>query len=112
MYIARRPFKNGGTVVPAGSVVEPAGIRRFRNLLYLGKIIEIHEDDYDNWREALEDRFGIKVPEEKKKRAAKKPAVVKDEPVEPQPVEKPVEEPAEEAVEEVKPPVVKAKVTE
>ena len=48
MYITIRAIRNYGDMVPAGLIVEPAQIRRFKDKVRDGKIVEI--TDYNKQR--------------------------------------------------------------
>ena len=45
MYITIRAFRNYGEMVPAGVIVEPAQIRRFKDKVRDGKIVEITDNN-------------------------------------------------------------------
>lgn len=81
MFIVRRAFRNNGTMLLPGSVVEPGSIKRFKSRLRDNRIIEVEEQDLDKWRDFFMKRYGV--------------AIADIEPPVESPVESPVEPPAE-----------------
>ena len=49
MYITIRAFRNYGEMVPAGVSVEPAQIRRFKDKVRDGKIVEITDNNKNKY---------------------------------------------------------------
>lgn len=59
MYVVRRPFRDATGMKPAGSIVEPAGVKRFERRLSDGHIVEVTEHNFDKYAEFFKQRFGI-----------------------------------------------------
>ena len=51
MYITIRAFRNYGEMVPAGVIVEPAQIRRFKDKVRDGKIVEITDNNKQKYND-------------------------------------------------------------
>ena len=49
-------------MIPAGSIVEPAGIKRFRHRLLEGHIVEVNEHNFDKYADFFKQRYGIDLP--------------------------------------------------
>lgn len=63
MYVVKRPFRNLGKVLTAGTVItEPAVIKRFRGRLAEGKIIEVTEQTYDSISAYFKSKYGVDLP--------------------------------------------------
>lgn len=62
MYVVKRPFRDAAGMVPAGSTVEPAGIKRFKHRLLEGHIVEVNEQNFDRYASYFKQRCGIVLP--------------------------------------------------
>lgn len=64
MYVVRRPFRNLGVMLEAGSVVELASIKRFKTRLKDRYIVEVNPVNFESWNSYFKDKYGteIKVP--------------------------------------------------
>ena len=58
MYITIRAIRNYGGMVPAGLIVEPSQIRRFKDKIRDGKIVEITERNKDMYNEYISRMLG------------------------------------------------------
>lgn len=61
-YICRRTFRDASGPIPAGSTIEPAGIKRFRFRLQEGHIVEVTEHNFEQYATLFEQRYGITIP--------------------------------------------------
>ena len=77
MFVVKRAFRDASGMVPAGSIVEPAGIKRFRHRLLEGHIVEVNEQNFDKYADFFKQRYGIDLP------------VIEQPKVEQEPVEQP-----------------------
>ena len=59
MFVVRRPFRGVHGMIPAGSVVEPAGIRQFKKRVLEGHIVEVTEHNFDTYAEFFKQRYGV-----------------------------------------------------
>ena len=63
MFVVRRPFRNLGKVICAGTVItEPATIKRFKGKLAEGKIIEVTEQNFDATAKYFKAKYGVELP--------------------------------------------------
>lgn len=62
MFVVKRAFRDASGMVPAGSIVEPAGIKRFRHRLLEGHIVEVNEHNFDKYADFFKQRYGIDLP--------------------------------------------------
>lgn len=62
MFVAKRAFRDASGMIPAGSIVEPAGIKRFRHRLLEGHIVEVNEHNFDKYADFFKQRYGIDLP--------------------------------------------------
>ena len=69
MFVVQRTFRDASGIIPAGSIVEPAGIKRFKHRLLEGHIVEVNEQNFDKYADFFKQRYGIDLP------AIKKPEV-------------------------------------
>lgn len=93
-FICRRAFRDGSGPVHAGSIVEPAGIKRFRYRLQEGHIVEVTEQNFEKFEGFFKQRYGIDIP------------LLEEQPVDVPKPEEPVSEetkPEEPVSEEIKP---------
>ena len=77
MFVVKRTFRDASGMIPAGSIVEPAGIKRFRHRLLEGHIVEVNEHNFDKYADFFKQRYGIDLP------------VIESHKVEQKPVEQP-----------------------
>ena len=61
MYVVKRAFRNYNQMIAPGSVVEPGAIKRFKNRLRDGRIVEVSEQDFDKWNNYFKVRFGTPI---------------------------------------------------
>jgi len=74
MFVVKRAFRDASGMVPAGSIVEPAGIKRFRHRLLEGHIVEVNEHNFDKYADFFKQRYGIDLPPLKQPVAEQKTA--------------------------------------
>lgn len=81
MYIVKRPFRDASGMVSAGSVVEPADIKRFKHRLLEGHIVEVNEHNFEQYKYFFKERYGVEIsmPSAKPAKTAEpvKPTVAK-----------------------------------
>lgn len=78
MYIVKRPFRDAAGMVSAGSTTEPADIKRFKHRLLEGHIVEVNEQNFDQYKSFFSQRYGIEISMPTKVKA--EPAKTKAEP--------------------------------
>ncbi len=61
-FICRRAFRDAGGPIPAGSVIDPADIKRFRFRLQEKHIVEVTEHNFEQYATLFEQRYGITIP--------------------------------------------------
>lgn len=57
MFVTVRSFRNYGEMVPAGLIVEPSQIRRFKDKLREGKIVAITETNKQRYNDFISKRL-------------------------------------------------------
>lgn len=62
MFVVKRPFRDAAGMVTAGSVVEPAGIKRFKHRVLEGHIVEVTEHNFDRYADFFKRRYGVDLP--------------------------------------------------
>ena len=63
MFVVKRPFRNLGKTLTAGTVItEPAAIKRFNGRVAEGKIIEVTEQTYNNIAKYFKSKYGVTLP--------------------------------------------------
>lgn len=62
MFVVRRPFRDATGIKPAGSIVEPAGVKRFKHHVLEGHIVEVTEQNFDRYANFFKQRFGVNLP--------------------------------------------------
>ena len=62
MFVVKRTFRDASGMIPAGSIVEPAGIKRFKHRLLEGHIVEVNEQNFDKYADFFKQRYGIDLP--------------------------------------------------
>lgn len=77
MFVVKRTFRDASGMIPAGSIVEPVGIKRFKHRLLEGHIVEVNEQNFDKYADFFKQRYGIDLP------------VIRQPKVEPKAVEQP-----------------------
>ena len=61
-FICRRAFRDAEGPVPVGSVVDPTGIKRFRFRLQEKHIVEVTEQNFEQYATLFEQRYGVIIP--------------------------------------------------
>lgn len=64
MYVVRRPFRNKGTRLLPGSIVEPGNIKWFKTRLKDRDIVEVNEHNFDTWRNYFAAKFHVELKEQ------------------------------------------------
>lgn len=59
MFVVKRPFRDAAGMVSAGSVVEPAGIKRFKHRVLEGHIVEVNEHNFERYADFFKKRYGV-----------------------------------------------------
>ena len=68
MYVVKRPFKNFGTAMTAGTVIKnPADIKRFKCKLAEGKIVEVTEQSSQEYHQYFKLKYGVDIYEDANK---------------------------------------------
>lgn len=62
MFVVKRAFRDASGMVPAGSIVEPAGIKRFKHRLLEGHIVEVNEHNFDKYADFFKQRYSVDLP--------------------------------------------------
>ena len=62
MFVVKRPFRDAEGMVPAGSIVEPAGIKRFKHRVLEGHIVEVNEQNFERYADFFKQRYGVDLP--------------------------------------------------
>ena len=73
MFVVKRAFRDASGMIPAGSIVEPAGIKRFRHRLLEGHIVEVNEHNFDKYADFFKQRYGIDLPMIERPKVEQKP---------------------------------------
>lgn len=73
MFVVKRAFRDATGMIPAGSIVEPAGIKRFKHRLLEGHIVEVNEHNFDRYAEFFKKRHGIDLPVIEQPKVEQKP---------------------------------------
>ena len=88
MFVVKRPFRDAEGMVPAGSIVEPAGIKRFKHRVLEGHIVEVNEQNFERYADFFKQRYGVDLPsikpaapEKQSQPTAVKPEVKAEKPV-------------------------------
>ena len=74
MFVVKRTFRDASGMIPAGSIAEPAGIKRFKHRLLEGHIVEVNEQNFDKYADFFKQRYGIDLPPLKQPVAEQKTA--------------------------------------
>lgn len=61
-FICRRTFRDAKGPVSTGSVINPVEIKRFRFRLQEGHIVEVTEQNFEQYATLFEQRYGITIP--------------------------------------------------
>lgn len=61
MYIVRKAFRNHGSMITPGSIVEPGDIKWFKTRLRDRKIIEVSESELGTYEEYFLQKFGVSI---------------------------------------------------
>lgn len=63
MFVVRRPFRNLGKILTAGTVIsDPAVIKHFKSRLAEGKIIKVDEHNFKSCYDFFKQKFGVELP--------------------------------------------------
>ena len=62
MFVVKRPFRDVAGMVSAGSIVEPAGIKRFKHRVLEGHIVEVNEHNFARYADFFKKRYGVDLP--------------------------------------------------
>ena len=62
MFVVKRTFRDASGMIPAGSIVEPVSIKRFKHRLLEGHIVEVNEQNFDKYADFFKQRYGIDLP--------------------------------------------------
>ena len=62
MYIVRRAFRGPNGPMDAGSLIEPADIRDFKYRLQQKHIVEVNEQNFDQYNAFFMERFNVQIP--------------------------------------------------
>ena len=73
MFVVKRAFRDASGMIPAGSIVEPAGIKRFKHRLLEGHIVEVNEQNFDKYADFFKQRYGIDLPVIEQPKVEQKP---------------------------------------
>lgn len=73
MFVVKRTFRDASGMIPAGSIVEPAGIKRFKHRLLEGHIVEVNEQNFDKYADFFKQRYGIDLPVIEQPKVEQKP---------------------------------------
>lgn len=73
MFVVKRAFRDASGMIPAGSIVEPAGIKRFKHRLLEGHIVEVNEQNFDKYADFFKQRYGIDLPMIEQPKVEQKP---------------------------------------
>jgi hypothetical protein len=103
MLVVKRPFRNLGVVLTAGSVItEPAVIKHLKSRMGDGHIIEVAEHDLDKFRDYFLQKFKVDILENIEKDTGKTEETGKQEPEGTKQEAKPVDTPEPEKTPEEK----------
>ena len=59
MFVVKRPFRDAAGMVSAGSIIEPAGIKRFKHRVLEGHIVEVNEHNFERYADFFKKRYGV-----------------------------------------------------
>ena len=111
MFVVKRAFRDAAGMVPAGSIVEPAGIRRFKHRMLEGHIVEVTEQNFDKYAEFFKKKHGVDLPSIKPAESSDPDNSESTELTGTKPVEEPEEAKPAEEPKEAKPATVKVTAT-
>lgn len=84
MFVVRRPFRNLGKVLTAGTVIsDPAVIKHFKSKFAEGKLVKVDEHNFEAYYDFFKKKYGVELPKIENKQVVE-PA--KAEPVKAEPV--------------------------
>lgn len=63
MFVVRRSFRDASGMVSAGSIVEPADIKRFKHRMLEGHIVEVNEQNFNEYANFFKAKLGIELPQ-------------------------------------------------
>lgn len=61
MFVVRRSFRNGGCMLPVGSIVEPTGIKWFKTRLKDRYIVEVNAHNFNEWQMYFKDKLNVEL---------------------------------------------------
>mgnify|MGYP001332691397 CR=1 FL=1 len=61
-FICRRAFRDAKGPVSTGTVINPVEIKRFRFRLQEGHIVEVTEQNFEQYATLFRQRYGINIP--------------------------------------------------
>jgi hypothetical protein len=62
MLVVRRPFRNLGKVLTAGTVIsDPAVIKHFKSRFAEGKIVEVNEHNFDSYYTFFKAKYRVEL---------------------------------------------------
>ena len=60
MFVVKRPFRNLGKVLTAGTIIsDPAVIKHFKGRFAEGKIIKVDEHNFDSYYSFFKQKYGV-----------------------------------------------------
>lgn len=63
MIVVRRPFRNLGKVLTAGTVIsDPAVIKHFKSRFAEGKLVEVNEHNFEAYYSFFKQKYGVDLP--------------------------------------------------
>lgn len=62
MFVVKRPFRDAAGMVSAGSIIEPADIKRFKHRVLEGHIVEVNEHNFERYADFFKKRYGVDLP--------------------------------------------------
>lgn len=75
MYIVVRTFRDANGVFGVGSIVDPTSVRTFRSRLQQRHIVDVQEDNVEEWARYFKNRHGIDLSEKLKEYIDAQPEV-------------------------------------
>lgn len=61
-FICKRAFRDAKGPIPAGSIIDPAEIKRFRFRLQERHIVEVTEHNFEEYATFFKQRYNIEIP--------------------------------------------------
>ena len=64
MFVVKRPFRNLGKVLTAGTIIsDPAVIKHFKGRFAEGKIIKVDEHNFESYHSFFKQKYGVDLAE-------------------------------------------------